>query len=1661
MGVTGGVESFAGENAAGVVGPPTRGPAGQELPAAADEPGVVSQVRVEVLDRAAAQAAGVNGLLLRVSRADGDVTAGEALLDIDYSGFGGAYGGDWASRLRLVLMPACVLTTPQVAACRRGTPVVSSRSDVASSRLSGQVPVGAGGAGGSAGQMRVWQQAGDDAAAADAGGGATVLAVASDPAKFARTNLTQASSWAAGTQSGDFTWSYPVGVPPVAGGLVPSVGLGYSSGSVDGRTEFEGSQTSTVGEGFGEVSRSFIERVYRPCEQDVLQRVSLAGGWNVFTKLVPLADFDGDGSKRPDFLGVTSAGEMWINFNTSVPGDPRKVGGTFISSGWGTITEFWPADVDGNGRTDLVGFDGSSVWIWRTSGGNPDAAPTFAAPVTLSGFSGFRMLPPADVDGDGKPDIVGVNAAGEMRYRRNVSVSGSVSISGTSSLISSGWGAVQHFFVGDFDGDGRVDITGRDNDTYFVWLLTGAVGAVPVVTARNFGGGWGIFSRFAPLLDYDRDGKPDIGGFTSAGELYVHLNTSTPGSVSKGWGGWITSGWSTVETVLAADFDGDTVNDLVGRDTGGTMWVWQGTGRPGLPQFGPVHYNASKDQCWRLPNATMVLDGRSVELVLDDATGVWKPSDDGATRVEQVNDGNGEWWKVTTADGTQYHFGRNKLPGWQAGDRETASRWVVPVFANHSAEPCLDAGTFGSSWCHQPWRWNLDYVVDVHGNSMSYWYARETNNVSLFDNPGAVAVYDRGGYLDRIEYGTRTGSGATRESRPDAVPPAAVRFAYAERCWGTCWMGTPWYSDPVSQNWYDTPWDLQCGTTNCPNSMAPSYFTAFRLVGVYTQTRDAASSSYLEVDRWELAHAYPATNDATSPSLWLDRVTHTGKSGAGPHLTDPQVTFVGERFANRAHFDAATTQPANKYRITNLHNGTGGLIQVYYDGVDCPAGTSNTPDLDNNTQRCFPQKQGEELTWWSKYRVSKVVEIDLVGGSPDITHSYTYSTDGSSTGVLWGFNSAARYSTRKAYRTWSNWRGYSTVTVTTGTDTGQQSRTTSLYMRGIHGDRVEGDWGDGNRHATITTSDGAVLLDEAHLAGFLRERIVSIGVFPNVQALSKTVHDPWWQQTSLRKPTPTWAIPPTTRGGFVRTGATTTKTLLTNDANDGVSVPTPTWRTTKTATVFDPVYGLPTRSDDLGDVATASDDLCTRVTYARNTTAWIVDKASRSETVGVACATTPAYPSDLVADSRTFFDGSTTFGTAPTRGLATKIEQAKSHNGTTPTYITTGEAGFDQWGRPLWTKDALGRQTTTTYTHDAAGRVSQIKVTNPATHTLTTNLDTARGTPITIVDANGKTTTGQYDTNGRLIKVWRPGHPTSGTPDAEYRYVISDTSASFVESKVLGPNGNQIASYEMFDGLLRPRQTQTVTEDGKRAITDLQYDKRGLQTKQSIFYNDAAAPSSTLLSFADTNVERQTRYVYDAAGRRIKDQLWRNNVLHFESTTIYDGDRVSVIPPQGGTRTQDIFDARGRVIEKRQHQSSANFTGPFNKTLYGYDDAGRLTTVTDPGNNTWTYGYDLLGRKTTSIDPDAGTSTSTYDNAGQVTSTTDARSQTLVYEYDNLGRKTKQRDGTATGPVMAEWTYDTVMKGQLTSSTRYVGTDAYTTRVTAFDDGYRPLHTET
>jgi RHS repeat-associated protein len=1201
-----------------------------------------SKVKVQVLDRQAADAAGVRGLLVRLGRADGVAAKGRTRITVDYSGFRDAFGADWASRLRI--------TAPDQA--------VASSNNLAAGTVTADVDVSPA----SAGTMLA-VTAGSSGAAGD----------------FGATSLQPSATWAAGGSSGDFTWNYPLRVPPAIAGAAPQVAFAYSAQSVDGRMAASNNQPSWLGEGF-EWSPGFIERKYKPCDQH-------------------------------------------------------------------------------------------------------------------------------------------------------------------------------------------------------------------------------------------------------------------------------------------------------------------------------------GDQCWATDNATLSLNGRGGDLVFETGKG-WKLRSDDGSRIERRTGGAngddaGEHWVVTTADGTQYWFGRNQLPGWSSGKPETQSVLTVPVYKNAAGAGCSGSVTS----CTRAYRWNLDYVVDPVGNTTSYWYAKETNKYGRNNSTSDLAGYDRAGYLTRIDYGTRSDTAY-------GTAPAQIVFTTGDRCLANC--GTH-----NAGTWPDTPFDQECTAAPCAVN-TPTFWTTRRLASV--TTRVWGGNAYQDVESWTLTHSFPDPGDGTRAGLWLDKISHAGLVGAT--TTVPDVTFTGVQLANRV--DATdSSPPMNWWRVAFINTETGGKLGISYSNADCVAGSRIPAAAESNTLRCYPVRWTPPgvlnpiTDYFHKYVVTTVTETDLTGRNPRAITSYEYVGD-----PAWHYTDDDGL-VKAEQKTWSVWRGYGTVRTIKG-DPGQQTTTEARYFRGMNGDKLP----SGTRGVTLPAAgDAPAITDDDAWSGMARQTITLNGG----NEISSEATEPWQSA-----PTATRTLAGVTVSArFSGTQATHTRTVL----DGGRPARTTTVRNTLDA------YGMVTQVDDAGDDALAGDEKCVKTTYEpRNTSAWLLSYTQRVETYAVPCGTAPASERDVISDEKTAYDGQAS-GSAPSQGRVTQLETLKTWTPTAATYLVTSKTSYDAYGRVRESTDVKGNKSTTTYTPATGGPVTASALTNPLGWVTTTTLAPAWGSPTKIVDQNGRTTELAYDGLGRLTQVWLPGRDRTGSPSMSYSYLIRNDGPVAVTTSQLNSTNGYTTFHTLYDGLLRPRQTQApeAGTQGGRIIVDTFYDSAGRSWKTNDAYVADGAPSTTLFEpSGDDAIPAQTRKTFDGAGRETVSAFWSMGVEKWRTSTGFGGDRTDITPPSGGIVTSTTTNARGKVTALRQNADT---------TTYSYSRRGELEKVTDPAGNAWTYGYDLRGRQTTSIDPDKGQTSTGYNDAGEQTSLTDADGKTISYSYDAIGRKTAMLDGTT---KRAEWVYDTVLKGQLGKSTRFEGGNSYLREITDYTADYKP-----
>lgn len=1071
----------------------------------------------------------------------------------------------------------------------------------------------------------------------------------------------------------------------------------------------------------------------------------------------------------------------------------------------------------------------------------------------------------------------------------------------------------------------------------------------------------------------------------------------------------------------------------------------------------------SADLCWFRNRMTIAVGGVSGELVKDESSGEWVVSSDSGAKVERltgVENGarNGEYWKVTTTDGTQYFLGRNRLPGWASGKPVTNSVNTVPVFGNDSGEPC-HATAFKDSWCEQAWRWNLDLVIDPLGNAMTFHYAKEKNAYTRGAVDGEKSSYVRASYLKRIKYGLREGS-------LYGTPTARVDFTVAERCLpdSTFDCAPAKRTSENAERWPDTPVDLECRNAAKPDCQAewhydgasgwwepgahtPAFFTTKRLRKITTKVH---TGSWQTVDSWALEQSFPGTGDGLTPALWLNSIQRTGHAGTGDPISTPKVTFEGNLFDNRV--DLESDRPYSRYRITGIDNGHGGFTGVRYRDPECSA-EMTFPKPHQNTLACFPVKwkpyagYDDPITdWFHKYVVAEVIEQDRTGGhlDGDTSTSAPVHTRFEYLGnAAWAWD--ANDTTKKANRTWSVWRGYGKVRTLVGDPNEVQPIVTEkIFARGMHGDRLP----TGSRSVNVSTTAGDIQDHPAWAGMTLEKRTLLDGAVSET-----TVTVPW-----KKGPVATASRDDGTTARAYRTGVKGTKSR--EKVADG------SWRYTQSKSSLNDL-GQPVWTEHLGEVsswggAPQGDVTCETVDYVDNESKHILGSPVEKTSFEGRCSGT-ATSDTVLSSERLHYDGRA-FGQAPTKGLVTKARVLGDWTSGGKEWTAT-EAEYDKYGRQTKGVDVHDGVSTTEYT-PATGLATTVTATDPLGHTTSATMDPKRGQPVAVTDASGYTTQGEFDTLGRTLRVWGPGRSKSSAPDAKFAYDYNADSPNWVRTRKRRDDGSYATSYTLLDGLLRKRQTQSPAVGDGRIVEDTIYDTRGLvETTYGPYWNENQ-PGTDLIGVRPAQVPAQTDNEFDTMGRKVTSTFLTFAEPQWSSETIYHGaDLVANIPPQGGTATAVVTNAVGEDVEKRDYKTFAaaragsNSEDDFQATRYDYTLRGELASVVDPGGARWSFEYDLAGNRTEVSDPDAGVTTSSYDAAGQLTSTTDASGKTLAYGYDAIGRNTEVRRGSASGELLVKNVFDTLKTGLPTSSTRFVDGHGYKTETLGYDDQARPTGT--
>jgi RHS repeat-associated protein len=280
-------------------------------------------------------------------------------------------------------------------------------------------------------------------------------------------------------------------------------------------------------------------------------------------------DFNGDG--YPDLVyNPTGTGPWYVAFGSATGyGTPVNTGITGVAL-FGNVT--------GGNKDGILANNAGTWWYYTWNGSSFTGASTGIAYDTAT--YGYQL---ADVDGDGRPDLVDLDITGKGTYsahvwtQLNTSTGATASFNSTSTLMYSLVGiSGAQLQTPDYGGSKlrRYDFNGDGRDDLVLQVINGSISTYELISTGTAFNATLIASAssatFLPVFftDWNDDACTD----------FVNFNTSTSATLYiSGCNGSVPSAYPVGNVVAAMDWDGDGRTDLVVAN-GSTLGVYLSTG---------------------------------------------------------------------------------------------------------------------------------------------------------------------------------------------------------------------------------------------------------------------------------------------------------------------------------------------------------------------------------------------------------------------------------------------------------------------------------------------------------------------------------------------------------------------------------------------------------------------------------------------------------------------------------------------------------------------------------------------------------------------------------------------------------------------------------------------------------------------------------------------------------------------------------------------------------------------------------------------------------------------------------------------------------------------------------------------------------------------------
>ena len=261
---------------------------------------------------------------------------------------------------------------------------------------------------------------------------------------------------------------------------------------------------------------------------------SLGTGFDAGGGVWTTGDINGDG--RTDLVYIYARGNIAWTFLSN--GDGSYTPKTYsLGSGFDAGGGYWmTGDANGDGKADLIYVypSGDIVWTFLSNGNGSYTAKTYSLG---SGFdAGGGIWEPADVNGDGKSDLVYVYPGGDIVWTFLSNGDGSYTPK-TYSLGSGFDAGGGYWMTGDANGDGKADLIYVYPSGDIVWTYLsngdGSYSAKTYSLGTGFDAGGGYWS----VSDANGDGKSDLTYVYPPGNIvWTFLSNGDGSYTARGYG---------------------------------------------------------------------------------------------------------------------------------------------------------------------------------------------------------------------------------------------------------------------------------------------------------------------------------------------------------------------------------------------------------------------------------------------------------------------------------------------------------------------------------------------------------------------------------------------------------------------------------------------------------------------------------------------------------------------------------------------------------------------------------------------------------------------------------------------------------------------------------------------------------------------------------------------------------------------------------------------------------------------------------------------------------------------------------------------------------------------------------------------------------------------